>query len=99
MERMKDKIVLVSGAAGGIGSGSGIRRRMASEGAAVLVADIAIDGAARRAMMADTMKSVLDVSFVERNGALEDTAALATFVASAEAGFMNGENVVCDGGH
>jgi NAD(P)-dependent dehydrogenase (short-subunit alcohol dehydrogenase family) len=52
-----------------------------------------------REMMADTMKSVLAVSYVERNGAAEDIAALATFLASDDAGFMNGENVVCDGGH
>jgi len=52
-----------------------------------------------REMMADTMKSVLEVSYVERNGAAEDIAALAVFLASSDAGFMNGENVVCDGGH
>ena len=50
-------------------------------------------------MMADTMKSVLDVSFVERNGMAEDIGALAAFLASGDAGFMNGENVMCDGGH
>jgi NAD(P)-dependent dehydrogenase (short-subunit alcohol dehydrogenase family) len=55
-------------------------------------------GKARR-MMADTLRSALDVSFVPRNGAPEDIAALATFLASADAGFMNGANVVCDGGH
>ncbi len=52
-----------------------------------------------REMMADTMKSVLDVSHVTRNGAPEDVAALATFLASEEAMFMSGENVICDGGH
>jgi len=52
-----------------------------------------------REMMADTMKSVLDVSYVERNGAAEDIAALAAYLASGEAGFMNGANIVCDGGH
>ena len=52
-----------------------------------------------REMMADTMKSVLEVSFVERNGMAEDIGALAAFLASADAGFMNGENVMCDGGH
>jgi NAD(P)-dependent dehydrogenase (short-subunit alcohol dehydrogenase family) len=52
-----------------------------------------------REVMADTMKSVLDVSYVQRNGSAEDIAALATFLASDDAGFMNGENVVCDGGH
>lgn len=52
-----------------------------------------------REMMPDTLKAVLDVSFVERNGAPEDIAALATFLSSDEAAFINGENVVCDGGH
>lgn len=52
-----------------------------------------------REMMPDTLKAVLDVSFVERNGAPEDIAALATFLSSDEASFINGENVVCDGGH
>ncbi|CAM4111966.1 SDR family oxidoreductase [Novosphingobium lubricantis] len=52
-----------------------------------------------REMMPDTLRSVLDVSFVTRNGAPEDIAALAVFLASDEAGFINGENVVCDGGH
>lgn len=50
-------------------------------------------------MMPDTLRSVLDVSFVTRNGEPEDIAALATFLASDEAAFINGENVVCDGGH
>lgn len=50
-------------------------------------------------MMPDTLRSVLDVSFVTRNGEPEDIAALATFLASDEAGFINGENVVCDGAH
>lgn len=52
-----------------------------------------------REMMPDTLKSVLDVSFVTRNGEPEDIAALATYLASDEAAFMNGENIVCDGGH
>jgi NAD(P)-dependent dehydrogenase (short-subunit alcohol dehydrogenase family) len=52
-----------------------------------------------REMMPDTLKSVLEVSYTTRNGEPEDIAALATFLASDEAGFMNGENVVCDGGH
>lgn len=50
-------------------------------------------------LMADTMKVSLESSYVTRNGAPEDIAALAAFLASDEAGFMNGENVVCDGGH
>jgi NAD(P)-dependent dehydrogenase (short-subunit alcohol dehydrogenase family) len=52
-----------------------------------------------REMMADTLRSALEASYVDRNGAPEDIAALATFLASDEAGFINGENVVCDGGH
>jgi NAD(P)-dependent dehydrogenase (short-subunit alcohol dehydrogenase family) len=52
-----------------------------------------------REMMADTLNSVLDVSFVTRNGEPEDIAALTTFLASDDAAFMNGQNVVCDGGH
>lgn len=52
-----------------------------------------------REMMPDTLKSMLEVSYVERNGAPEDIAALVAYLASDEAGFMNGENVVCDGGH
>lgn len=52
-----------------------------------------------REMMPDTLRSVLDVSFVTRNGEPGDIAALATFLASDEAGFINGENVVCDGAH
>lgn len=51
-----------------------------------------------REMMKDTLKSVLDASYVTRNGGPEDIAALATFLASDAAGFMNGENIVCDGG-
>lgn len=51
-----------------------------------------------REMMADTMKSVLDVSYVSRNGAPEDIAAVATFLASDDGIFMSGENIVCDGG-
>ena len=45
MERLEKKIVLVSGGAGGIGSA--IARRMAAEGASVLVTDILLDGAER----------------------------------------------------
>src|ERR1700756_5775777 len=45
VERMNDKIVLGSGGAGG--TGSGIARRMASEGATLLVTDILIEGAER----------------------------------------------------
>lgn len=52
-----------------------------------------------REMMPDTLKSVLDVSYTTRNGTPEDIAALATFLASDEAAFINGENVICDGGH
>jgi NAD(P)-dependent dehydrogenase (short-subunit alcohol dehydrogenase family) len=52
-----------------------------------------------REMMADTLKSALEASYVDRNGTAEDIAALAAFLASDEAGFINGENVVCDGGH
>jgi NAD(P)-dependent dehydrogenase (short-subunit alcohol dehydrogenase family) len=52
-----------------------------------------------REMMADTLKSALAASYVDRNGTPEDIAALAAFLASDEAGFINGENVVCDGGH
>lgn len=50
-------------------------------------------------MMPETLRSVLDVSFVTRNGEPDDIAALTTFLASDEAGFINGENVVCDGAH
>lgn len=52
-----------------------------------------------REMMPDTLKSVLEVSYTTRNGEPEDIAALATFLASDDAGFINGENIVCDGGH
>ena len=52
-----------------------------------------------REMMPDTLRSVLEVSYVSRNGEPEDIAALATFLASDEAAFINGENVVCDGAH
>src|SRR3546814_2224484 len=52
-----------------------------------------------REMMPDTLKSVLAVSYTTRNGEPEDIAALATFLASDDAGFINGENIVCDGGH
>lgn len=52
-----------------------------------------------REMMPETLRSVLEVSYTTRNGAPEDIAALATFLASDDAGFINGENVVCDGGH
>jgi NAD(P)-dependent dehydrogenase (short-subunit alcohol dehydrogenase family) len=52
-----------------------------------------------REMMADTLKSALEASYIDRNGAPEDIAALATFLAADEAGFINGQNVVCDGGH
>jgi len=51
-----------------------------------------------REMMKDTLKSALDASFVTRNGDPADIAALATFLASDAAGFINGENIVCDGG-
>ncbi|CAH0498214.1 SDR family NAD(P)-dependent oxidoreductase [Novosphingobium sp. CECT 9465] len=51
-----------------------------------------------REMMKDTLQSALDVSYVTRNGAPEDIGALATFLASDNAGFINGENIVCDGG-
>jgi NAD(P)-dependent dehydrogenase (short-subunit alcohol dehydrogenase family) len=52
-----------------------------------------------REMMADTLKSVLEASYIGRNGAPEDIAALTTFLASEDAGFINGENIVCDGAH
>jgi NAD(P)-dependent dehydrogenase (short-subunit alcohol dehydrogenase family) len=51
-----------------------------------------------REMMKDTLKSALDASYVTRNGDPADIAALATFLASDAAGFINGENIVCDGG-
>src|SRR3546814_3382491 len=47
-----------------------------------------------REMMPDTLKSVLAVSYTTRNGEPEDIAALATFLASDDAGFINGENIV-----
>jgi len=50
-------------------------------------------------MMPDTLKSALDASFSTRNGEPEDIAALTAFLAADESGFINGENVVCDGGH
>lgn len=52
-----------------------------------------------REMMPETLKSVLDVSYTTRNGEPEDIAALTAFLASDDAAFINGENVVCDGGH
>jgi len=51
-----------------------------------------------REMMAETLKSALEASYVTRNGDPTDVAALATFLASDAAGFINGENIVCDGG-
>jgi len=50
-------------------------------------------------MMPDTLKSALDASFSTRNGEPEDIAALTAFLTADESGFINGENVVCDGGH
>ena len=52
-----------------------------------------------REMMPDTLRSVLEVSYTTRNGAPEDIAALTVYLASDEAAFMNGQNIVCDGGH
>ena len=49
--------------------------------------------------MADTLKSVLDASYIDRNGGPEDIAARTAFLASDDAGFINGSNVVCDGAH
>ena len=43
MERLKDKVALVTGAAGGIGGA--IAARFALEGAAVVIADLNIEGA------------------------------------------------------
>lgn len=45
MERLKDKVIVVAGGAGGIGSE--LSRRYAAEGAKVLVGDLNADGAAR----------------------------------------------------
>jgi NAD(P)-dependent dehydrogenase (short-subunit alcohol dehydrogenase family) len=52
-----------------------------------------------REMMPDTLRTAIEAAFVPRNGAPEDIAALTAYLASDEAGFMNGENVICDGGH
>ena len=52
-----------------------------------------------REMMPETLESVLAAYYTTRNGEPEDIAALVAFLASDEAGFINGENVVCDGAH
>jgi NAD(P)-dependent dehydrogenase (short-subunit alcohol dehydrogenase family) len=52
-----------------------------------------------REIMADTLKSALNAAYIDRNGGPEDIAALAAFLASDDAGFINGTNVVCDGAH
>ena len=48
--------------------------------------------------MADTLKSVLDASYIDRNGGPEDIAALTAFLAGKESGFITGAEFIVDGG-
>jgi NAD(P)-dependent dehydrogenase (short-subunit alcohol dehydrogenase family) len=52
-----------------------------------------------RKLMSDAIQVAFDSAFTSRLGAATDVAALTAFLASDEAGFINGEYIVCDGGH
>jgi len=71
MERLKDKVALVTGAAGGIGGA--IAARFALEGAAVVIADLNIEGAeaTAEAIRGDGGRAIAQATDVTDPGAAE----------------------------
>jgi len=106
---LQDRVAIVTGGAQGLGQA--IARRLACEGAHVVVADLNLEGAERVAagIAATTDRRVIAVevdvtdepqveAWVKRGCTYEDVCNVVVFLASDRAGYMTGQAINVTGG-
>lgn len=108
MLRLTGRVAIVTGCGGQRGAGRGIARRLASEGADLVVTDVAPQGTRTQAGVPDGgYDEALRAEGIRQKGAAvplgrlatpQDVAAAVAFLASDDAEFVTGEAINVSGG-